>query len=63
MMYKTELPFKVEVWTKAGAVDRVLAEASNLVVARGAYDVAVALYPQAHITLRQGARVIAETKD
>ena len=61
-MNTTELPFKVETWTKNGNIDRLLAMASNLLVARGAYDAAVALYPQAQISLRQGARVIVETK-
>jgi hypothetical protein len=61
-MNVTELPFKVEAWTKAGTVDRVLATATNVVIGRAAYDAAVQLYPDAQITLRQGARVIAETK-
>ena len=61
-MNTTELPFLVELWTESGATDRVLASASTVLIARGAYDAAVALYPHAEITLRQDTRVIAETR-
>ena len=61
-MDTTELPFKVEAWTKNGQVDRALAVAANVIIARAAYNAAVTLYKGEHITLRQGARVIAETK-
>ena len=60
----TELPFKVEAWTKNGQqVDRLLAMASNVVIARAAYYAATSLYGEEKITLRYGARAIAETKD
>jgi hypothetical protein len=62
MMHVSELPFKVQAWTRDGQIDRLIATASNVVVARAAYDAAVALYPAEEITLRQCARVIAETK-
>ena len=61
---RTELPFKVEAWTKSGQeVDRLRATASNVVNARAAYSAALSLYENEKITLRHGARVIAETKD
>ena len=62
-MDTTEQPFKVEAWSKKGQnIDRLIATATNLLVARAAYEAAVQLYPGQNITLRQGARVIAETK-
>jgi hypothetical protein len=62
-MNTTELPFKVEAWSKKGQnIDRLIATATNVLVARAAYEAAVQLYPGQNITLRQGARVIAETK-
>ena len=38
--------------------DRLLAAADNLMVARAAFDTAVALWPTSAIELRQKARVI-----
>ena len=62
-MDTTELPFKVEAWSKKGqSIDRLIATATNVLVARAAYEAAVQLYPGQNIKLRQGARVIAETK-
>jgi hypothetical protein len=62
-MNTTELPFKVEAWSQKGQnIDRLIATATNVLVARAAYEAAVQLYPGQNITLRQGARVIAETK-
>jgi hypothetical protein len=40
----------------------VLARASNLMVARAAFDTSVSLWPVAEIELRQGARVILKSK-
>ena len=62
-MDTTELPFKVEAWSKKGqSIDRLIATATNVLVARAAYEAAVQICPGQNITLRQGARVIAETK-
>ena len=62
-MDTTELPFKVEAWSKKGQnIERLIATATNVLVARAAYEAAVQIYPGQNITLRQGARVIAETK-
>ena len=62
-MNTTELPFKVEAWSQKGQnIDRLIATATNVLVARAAYAAAVQLYPGQNITLRQGTRVIAETK-
>ena len=57
------LPFKIEAWSKDGQrIDRLLATATNIGIARGAYDAAVALFTGEWITLRQGERVVSETK-
>ena|ERR1700687_698601 len=53
-MNVTELPFKVEAWTKNGQVNRLLATASNVDIAMAAYDAAIWLYSKERITLRQG---------
>jgi len=51
-----ELTFKVVRVEQAG--QELLARASNLIVARAAFDTSVSLWPSAWIELRQGARVI-----
>ena len=58
----SELEFKVEKWTEPkGRVDRLLALSCNVLIARGAFDVAKAMYPGEYVTLRIGIRLIAET--
>lgn len=61
-MSDPELSFKVEQWSPGGRVERLLATADNLLVARAAFHEAVIRYPKANITLRQRARVIEERK-
>ena len=56
-----ELTFKVVRLEAAG--QEVLARASNLMVARAAFDTSVSLWPGAEIELRQGARVILKSKE
>jgi hypothetical protein len=61
-MRNDELGFAVEQWDRdALHVETVLARAGNLLIARGAYDAAVALRPNARITLRHGIRVIEDS--
>jgi hypothetical protein len=56
-----EFSFKIERWSADDAtLERSIAAADNLVVARAAFDAAVAAYPQARTTLRDGIRVIAK---
>jgi hypothetical protein len=55
-----ELSFKVVRLETAG--QEVLARASNIIVARAAFDVAVSLWQSAEIELRQGTRVIRSSK-
>jgi hypothetical protein len=54
-----DLPFKV---VRSNGTDEVLARATNLMIARGAYRSAVRMYPEDLIELRQGARVIEKSK-
>ena len=59
-MMDEDLEFRVEVWGRGGSTERVLARAAAVLVGRGAFDAAVQEYPDREITLRQGARVIAQ---
>lgn len=54
-----DLPFRVEQWDAAGQhVERVLALAANLLIAKGTFAAAVTQYPDKVLTLRHGARVV-----
>jgi hypothetical protein len=53
-----ELPFKV---VRSNSHDELIAQAINLLVARGAYRAAARMYPEDLIELRQGARVIEKS--
>jgi hypothetical protein len=56
------LPYKIELWDERGAaVQRVLARVSSSVLARAAFDAAVSEHANRRITLRRGARLIAES--
>jgi len=58
----SELEFKVEKWTEPkGRIERLLSVSCNVLIARGAFDVAKDLYPGEYVTLRIGIRLIAET--
>ena len=56
-----ELPFRV-VREVMGERDDLLALAANLKIARSAYQAAVAEFPQDVILLKQGIRVIEQSK-
>ena len=56
-----ELPFKVVRVDAHGRLDE-LARAINVSIARGAYDKARRMYPNDHIELRQGARIVEKSK-
>lgn len=56
------LPFKIELWDEAGiGVQRVLARVASSVLARAAYEAAVSEHANRRITLRRGARLIADS--
>lgn len=55
------LPFLVEIWNLPRAkVERVIARAESMAVARALFRTAVSESPSRRIILRQGARVIAD---
>jgi hypothetical protein len=54
-----ELHFRIEQWDVGYAhIERTIAAADNLIVARAAFDAAARQYPRLHLTLRDRARVI-----
>jgi hypothetical protein len=54
-----DLPFKV---VRSNGTDEVLARATNLLIARGAYQAAARMYPDELIVLRHLARVVEKSK-
>jgi hypothetical protein len=61
-MLKCDGVFRVERWDERGLhVEEVLATASNVLIAGGAFEAAVDMHPKAHLTLRQGIRVISKS--
>ncbi|RWI35394.1 hypothetical protein [Mesorhizobium sp.] len=59
-----EFTFLVEMWTADDArVERVLAGAQHIRMARAAYDAAADIYGDRRIRLRHGARVITSNCD
>jgi len=58
---KIELDFKVEQWSERDAIERVFAICDRADVGLAAFGASVAAYPDKHITLRHGARVIRDS--
>ena len=56
-----DLPFHVEQWDGETAI-RLMSASANLLVARGAFDAAVAAYPNYRWLLREGTRVVKENQ-
>ena len=58
-----ELPYRVELWHDGvgDTVERVLARALNVQLARAIFRAATGEHPSRRITLRKGARVIADS--
>jgi hypothetical protein len=54
-----ELPFKV---VRSDGLVEVLARATNLLIARAAYQATAKMYPDELIELRQGARIVEPSK-
>jgi hypothetical protein len=56
-----DLPYRIDLWdTRTRKVERVLARASRNTLARAIFKAAQQEYPDRRITLRRGARIIAE---
>ena len=57
-----ELPYCVELWhAEANKVERVLARALSVQLARAIYTAALTEFPQQRITLRRGSDVILDS--
>lgn len=56
------LPYCIELWAASGdAVERILARAVSVELARAIFKAAGPEYPRRRITLRRGRRVVADT--
>jgi hypothetical protein len=56
-----DLPYRIELWdARNRKVERLLARAARATLARAIFKAAQQEYPERRITLRRGARVIAE---
>ena len=62
MKTKTHFAFRVDIWDDAGdSIVEHVAGADDFEVAEAIYQAAVARWPVARITLRQGIRVVHDT--
>jgi hypothetical protein len=57
------LPYRVELWhaENRDAVERVLARAANASLARAIFKAAQDEHPERRITVRRGARIVADS--
>jgi hypothetical protein len=46
-----------------GATDEVLARIDNFEMCKAAFEKALFMYPQEHLEMRQGARIILKSKE
>jgi hypothetical protein len=46
-----------------GAKDEVIARVENLLICKAAFEKALFVYPDAHLEMRQGARIILRSKE
>jgi hypothetical protein len=58
-----ELPYRVELWRGGGGegIERVLARAVNVQLARAIFNAAQGEHPERRITVRRGTRIIADS--
>jgi hypothetical protein len=60
---KTHFAFRVDIWDDSGnSIVEHVAGVDDFEVAEAAYRAAVARWPRARITLRQGIRVVHDTR-
>ncbi len=58
------LPYSIETWDAEQAETvRVLARAASASLARAIFQTACEEHPGAHVVLRQGSRIIADSKE
>ena len=56
-----ELPFKIV--RMHGSKDEVIARVENFLICKAAFEKALFVYPDAHLEMRQGARIILKSKE
>jgi hypothetical protein len=56
-----ELPFKIV--RMQGSQDEVIARVENFLICKAAFEKALFVYPNAHLEMRQGARIILKSKE
>jgi hypothetical protein len=56
-----ELPFKIV--AMHGPKDEVIARVENFLICRAAFEKALFVYPDAHLEMRQRARIILKSKE
>ena len=62
---RTHFVYRIDIWTDDGIGKNIvehLAGRENLIVARAAYRAACERWPNARITLRQGARIVEDSR-
>jgi len=58
-----KLPYRIELWSSAEAIERVLARAINASLARAIFKAACSEHPERRITLYRGSRIIADSAE
>jgi hypothetical protein len=56
-----ELPFKIV--KMLGPRDEVIARVENFLICKAAFEKALFVYPNEHLEMRQGARIILKSKE
>jgi len=56
-----ELPFKIV--RMHGVRDKVIARVENFLICKAEFEKALFVYPDAHLEMRQGARIILKSKE
>ena len=56
-----ELPYSIELWQAAGSIERVLARAVSVHLARAVFQAVTNEHPDRRVTLRKGNRIIADS--
>jgi hypothetical protein len=56
-----QLPFKIV--KMVGGKDEVIARVENLLICEAAFNKALFVYPNDHLEMRQGARIILKSKE
>ncbi len=60
---RTHFVYRIDIWTSDGKnILEHLVSVENLIVARAAYRIACERWPNARITLRQGTRVVEDSR-